>query len=344
MTLGAGLVASLLITLARPSIWPLAFVAFLLRGGIVVVLAPIVVLPSAVGLANVLAPAITSIAFGGGLEWIRLGLVLVLFVAVWACTAGVVAAAAEVELVRQVATEDDVRSSGPRADESPGRLRVGWPGVWRVVVVRLLALVPLLLAMAGAIPLVVEATYRELTDPSSAGLPLAVRVAGAVPLAISTVLLAWGASEIVAGLAVRGVVRGGLGIRHSLGVAAGRLVRNPLSTALSFVLPLLVFVAVLVVSALAAGLGRTTLRSVLADDAPAGIGLLALLVFVGLWAAGLVLVAATTAWRGAVWSVTAAGTIGAAPDGPAGDWRLPAGSGRLPEPGPRKADPERGDR
>ncbi len=68
MTLGAGLVAPLLITLARPSIWPLAFVAFLLRGGIVVVLAPIVVLPSAVGLANVLAPAITSIAFGGGLE------------------------------------------------------------------------------------------------------------------------------------------------------------------------------------------------------------------------------------------------------------------------------------
>ena len=46
MSAGAALVASLMVTLANPATWVLGLVTFLLRGGLLVVLAPIVVIPS----------------------------------------------------------------------------------------------------------------------------------------------------------------------------------------------------------------------------------------------------------------------------------------------------------
>ena len=88
MNPGATLVTSFLVTLVRPATWPLALASFLLRGGIVVLVAPIVVIPSAVGFANVIAPLLTSFVFGGlsvalvlavlaaagvGLAWVVIG-------------------------------------------------------------------------------------------------------------------------------------------------------------------------------------------------------------------------------------------------------------------------------
>ena len=64
MSLGATLSGSLLAVLDRPSTWPLALAGFLIRGGWLLVVAPIVVLPTAVGLANVIAPLLEDIAFG----------------------------------------------------------------------------------------------------------------------------------------------------------------------------------------------------------------------------------------------------------------------------------------
>ena len=51
-------------TLAAPATWPLALGAFLIRGGILLVALPILVLPTPVGLGDIIAPALTSIAFG----------------------------------------------------------------------------------------------------------------------------------------------------------------------------------------------------------------------------------------------------------------------------------------
>ena len=50
--------------LARPATWPLALLTFLLRGGLLLVAAPILVLPSAVGLANVVVPWLSALVFG----------------------------------------------------------------------------------------------------------------------------------------------------------------------------------------------------------------------------------------------------------------------------------------
>ena len=56
MSIGAALLASFLVTLVRPATWALALAAFLVRGGVLLVLAPIVVLPSAVGLGELPGP------------------------------------------------------------------------------------------------------------------------------------------------------------------------------------------------------------------------------------------------------------------------------------------------
>src|SRR4029077_7432695 len=60
MRLGAILVSSLLATLAHPISWPLALAGFLVRGGIVVFLLPIVALPSPVGLSDRIAATLSA--------------------------------------------------------------------------------------------------------------------------------------------------------------------------------------------------------------------------------------------------------------------------------------------
>ena len=97
MTAGATLVASLLLALARPRTWSLALATFLLRGGFLLVLAPIVVLPSAVALSNVLTPLLSTIVFHG-FGSIVLPLVIAgLGALLWLFGGGLVAAAAEAE-------------------------------------------------------------------------------------------------------------------------------------------------------------------------------------------------------------------------------------------------------
>ena len=100
MTVGATLVASLLAILGRPSTWPLGLATFLLRGGFLLVLAPIVVLPSAVGLGNVLAPLLETVVFRGVTPAIVMLLVtVVVALVVWLVGGGLLAAAVETELV-----------------------------------------------------------------------------------------------------------------------------------------------------------------------------------------------------------------------------------------------------
>ncbi len=61
---GGAILASLLVTLGRPAWWLLALAGFLVRGGFVVFLIPIVVLPSPLAVSNVVAPFIVPMALG----------------------------------------------------------------------------------------------------------------------------------------------------------------------------------------------------------------------------------------------------------------------------------------
>ncbi len=303
MTLGATLLISLLVVLARPSTWPLALATFLLRGGWLLVLVPIVVLPTPVGLANVIAPLLEDVAFGrriGGLA--ALVAVTGLAVMAWLVGGGLIAAAAEAEATRRLAADDEV-TGATTGTGRPGR-------VWRIVVVRLIAHVPLLVALGwGAIRLV-SVAYRELTVPSDVTVPVGLRVVMGAPDAVVGIILAWLIGESLGALAARRVVLLDEDVPGALRGALGRFVRHPARSLALVTLSTAVLAGVLALTGIAGGASLRALRVALGFGDPSWLSIGLLVAFVTLFAGGLVLVALVAAWRSAVWTVDPAGTFG----------------------------------
>ena len=88
MNSGGTLITALLVTLARPSTWVLALAAFLVRGGILVLCLPIVILPTPVGIANLVGPTLVDVVFGG----MSMGVVALAPRGAWGSILGLVAA------------------------------------------------------------------------------------------------------------------------------------------------------------------------------------------------------------------------------------------------------------
>ena len=110
---GGGSMAALLVTLATPATWPLALATFLVRGGVVLVLLPIVVLPTTVGLGNTFGPTLTSVAFGSvPLQVIVVAGAVGLVALAWVVVGGWLAAALEAEGARIVARDEEVVALG----------------------------------------------------------------------------------------------------------------------------------------------------------------------------------------------------------------------------------------
>lgn len=324
MTVGATLVASLLATLANPSIWPLALAAFLVRGGLLLVVAPILPIPSAVGLANGIGPLLTSFVFGG----VSADLVVVIVIVVvaglaWLVAGGLLAALAEVELIRIVAIDDDVVAATGGSSGTPGsgpdRVAAATPDprrdavlAGRILLARAVANAPLVAALAWGSARIVAAVYRELTNPSDVTSPVIVRVVREVPEAVALVILAWILGEIAGALATRRIVLGGDDAWRAVAAAIARMARHPLRVAVLWSVPTLALLAVVLPSYAAAAASWDALRAALADGTGPLTAIVSLLVFITLWVGGLVLLAVVAGWRAATWTVEGAGTYGGA--------------------------------
>jgi hypothetical protein len=336
MSLGGTLATALLVTLARPSSWVLALAGFLARGGIVVVLLPIVIVPSPVGLADIVAPTLLEFVFGGvSVGFIALIAVALAAILAWLIGGGLIAAAAEVELALMVATDD----------ESAGGPDVSRPGVETVdsaprrhpvlgaLAIRLAGQLPLFAVVAWGLPRIVAATYRELTIPGAVTVPIVWRVIGAVPEVVGALVLAWLLGEIVGGIAVRRLALDGHGVADSLGRAIVRIVRSPRRTLTLAVLPAVVLALVLVPAAAASGAAWHAVDVTMRDGAPPLTRGFALIALSGLWLGGLALTGVVCAWRQAVWTVERLaardGTFGAVPPVHPGEWNPDASSATL---------------
>lgn len=328
MTVGATLVASLLATLERPATWPLALAGFLVRGGLLLVLLPIVVLPTAVGLANVLAPILTSAVLTGLTSSVLIVIAATALGGVaWLLGGGLLAAATEAEGVRLVVEGEGV-SVPPRPDVA-----------WRILAVRLAAYVPLILALIFGATRIVAAAYREFTVPVDTVTPLALRVIKAVPDALALVVLAWLFGEILGAVAARRVVIADDGTLRALRLGLAHVVRRPLRCVALAVVPLLALIAVLVPSAAAAAASWSAIRASLEDGSGTLLTLGAVVILVAVWTGQLVLLGMVAAWRAAVWTVDASGTFGGVLSPPEGDWRRAAASGSLGDPASAAARP-----
>jgi len=324
MSVGAVLGSSLLATLAHPVGWPVALAGFLVRGGIVLFLLPIVVLPSPVGLSDLVAPSITLVALGDVPPQlvVLVGSILALSVAA-VLLAGWFAAATEAALVRDA----------PSWDETDPRIVIAAPRrgeAARVLGARLVAHLPLAAVLTWGAVRVVDATYRELSRPDEVTTPIALRVLGSVPEVVVLVVVAWIGGQIVGGIAARRVVLVGASVGGSLRAALAECVRRPAQTVILFLVPAAALLAVIVPTAAATASTWDRVRVAIADSVGAAEGIATLCVFVGLWLGGLILVSMVCAWRAAVWTLDAEQrTFGVIANGRPGDWSEPESSGTL---------------
>ena len=300
---GAALTGALLATLAAPATWPLGLATFLLRGGFVLVVLPIVVLPSPVGLGNFLAPVLVTVVLQGlSVEIAAIATLTALSIVTWIFVGGVVAATLEAEGARLVAGDDAV--SGAVFDigrDDPARSERIVAA--RILAARILAHAPTGAAIIWAALRFVDVAYRELTSPVDVTVPIVLRVLTGAPEAAVLLLIAWTAGEVVGGLAARRIVLDRSGVAGALREAVRATVHHPVGIILSFLIPLAGLVLVLLPSTLAATVAWSAVRVAMRSPAEMVLGTLAVLLFVSLWIVGLLLIAVTAAWRAAVWSV-----------------------------------------
>jgi hypothetical protein len=335
---GSTLLAASAVSIDRFALWPFALAGFLARGGIVVFLLPIVIMPTPSGVENVIAPAVTSFAFGlVSQEFVAIVIAIAVSLVTAIVLGGLAGAWVDVQLVRAVAPDRP-------ADESRSRERRGM--VLRAFGVRFLSHLPLWLALSWGAVRIVQATYAELVTPFEVVTPLAFRVLTAVPDAIAVVLGTWILGEAAGGLGVRRLILRDAGVARASVGGWLDLARHPMSSVATIVTTN-VGVGVAVVPALLAStaawswLRTTILGGSGAVEAGASLALL-----VGVWLAGLLLASAATAWRSVVWTAEAArhdspraatgpvselsgGTFGDAARRRPGDWSSSDSSGRL---------------
>jgi hypothetical protein len=274
-------------TLARPDLWPAALVAFLARGGAVVVALPFLVLPTPIGIAAWIGADAIS-ANGPAVRLVVLAVVAAL-VAGGTVVLGMVAAGAADRIVLTDWAAD--------AGAGPSRTRGAAATVARVVTIRVVAAIPTVVAVAWAVPRIADAVYRQLTLPDDLASPLVLRVVAMAPEAVVAVALGLAAGELLAGPATVHVVVGGDGAWRSLGRVPGDLVRRPAALAGAYAAGIVLLLTGVGVP-LAAGVAAWDLarRSLAAGSDPlASAG--AVVLFVGALVMALAAAAAVAAWR-----------------------------------------------
>ena len=286
-------------TMARPSWWVMALAAFLVRGGFVVVLLPLVSLPSVSSLATVLAPPIEALALSRqSLEGALVGTVLISTLVGLLAVAGLAGSWLDLALLREAGD----------AEELDSRVRVVERSVWPAFGVRLAAHLPTFVALGYATVRIVIVTYEDLLAPGDPNIPIVARVVGRAPDAIALVVATWLLGEAIGGLAARRSVAG----EPVIGALRGAL--RDLLRARGLATWVLSNVVVLVAGALlvtVVGRSWEHLRTYLLDRVTDASLAAALLLLVSAWILCLALLAAALAWRATAWTIEAGRTSAA---------------------------------
>lgn len=329
MSRGVALGGGLTVTLATPTTWPLALASFLIRGGIILLVIPIIVVPTPVGLGNAFGPTLTAIALGQlPIEAVVGAGLAGLTIVVWLFGGGWLAAALEAEGAWMVEAKIAPQATGRRVDRSAA---AGRPAAGRILAARLVAAVPLVLVLAWASFRLVITTYNELTSPRDVTTPIVLRVLAATPEVVVAVVLAWMAGEIVGAIAARRIALTDDGVARALLAAVGECLRHPLSVLARFWIPTFVLGLVVVSSALASAAAWSATGDALVDGDPLRV-FVSVVALVFVFAVGLVLLGVVCAWRAAIWTIAEAirqGTFGGPIDRRSGDWRTEGSSATL---------------
>jgi hypothetical protein len=297
-----------------------ALAGFLLRGGIVVLILPSVVLPSVIGLAG--ATGVHAFGIDGHptpwlIEMVVIACVGAVFYLILALVAG---SLIDVWLIGAALDPERRDTKRPRS----------LPELWILLdlaAIRGLCAAPIALVIPWAGSRIYTASYDELTAPSNLVTPVAVRVVESAADAVLVVGLAWLASEVVGAIAVRRLVLLGTSVPRSIGGAIAQILRRPFSLAATVVVS---YGASVVATGLAVGATATafewcrvaarnqqviavTIVNTTRDFRPV-VFMLAAAVLCCAWVAALALSGISSAWRSAAMTSEALAVV------PVVDW------------------------
>jgi len=291
---------------------PVALAGFLLRGGILLLALPGVVLPSVIGIAG--ATGVDAISIDGRPTAWLLALIAVVVAAtfVWLAIASLVGSLVDVWLIR-MASEPRPERAHRRLELPPGSL------LMQLAAIRMTCLLPLAAALAWAASRIFNATYAELTTPTNLTSPLPLRVVLAAGDAVAVVAAVWLVTETIAAIAIRREVLAGRGFWRSIGGAAAQIVRRPISTAVTVAVSYAVSAAAIGLAMVVTSMAFDWCRIAARNQDPIAIKLgigdfatvrdfrpvafsLAAFAFALAWAAALALAALTSAWRSAAFT------------------------------------------
>jgi hypothetical protein len=281
-------------TVARPGWWIVALAAFLVRGGFLLVLLPLVSLPSASALATTFAPSIEAFALSRqSLEGAFLGTIAVSTVVAALGLAGYAGSWLDLALIRDAGEADELEAL---STSQP-------PSTWRAFGLRLVAHLPTFAALGYAVVRIVIVTYQELLSPGDPAVPIALRAIGRAPEAVAVLILTWLLGEAIGGLAARRFADGMTtvqAIRTSIReLVAGRGLATFLITN-----GVVLGVVVLLVAVAGRAVDRVRDDLIVAVD-PITLAA-ALLLLASVWVLGLALLGAALAWRATAWTLEAA--------------------------------------
>ena len=289
----ASMKTALAATMAHPAWWVLALAAFLVRGGFIVVLLPLVSLPSVPSLATTLAPPIEALVLSRqSLEGALIGTVLISTIVGLLAAAGLAGSCLDLALLREAGAAEEL-------DRKVQVVEWSW---WHAFGVRLAAHLPTFLALGYATVRIVIVTYEELLSPGDANVPIVARVLARAPDAIVLVVVTWLLGEAIGGLAAR---------RSAAGEPLIRALRGAVRDLLDWrgVATFVVSNAVVLVAGtlLVTMVGRSSehVRAYLLDGAGDVPLAAALLLLVSAWILCLALLAAALAWRATAWTIAA---------------------------------------
>ena len=288
------MLAALAASVGRPRWWVMALAAFLVRGGIVVVLLPLVSLPSAPALATALAPTIEALAMSRqSIQAALLGTALITLVVGVAIVLALTGTWLDNALAREAeaAAELDLQVPGVA------------PSAWRSLAIRLVAHLPTLVMLGYAAVRLVIVTYQELLSPGEPAVPIALRVLARAPDAIVLAVVAWLVGEALGGLAARRAAEG-----ETVGQSLRGAIRDLLHRrgAATFVVTDAVVVGVVVLLIAVVGRAAEHVRTYLFDRVDDVSLATALLLLVTTWVLGLAVLGAALAWRATAWTIEAA--------------------------------------
>jgi len=291
----ASMRGSLVTTLGHPEWWAMALAGFLIRGGILIMILPMISLPSVAQLATTLAPPIESIVMGGQtLAGALIGGFAIAGILVALGAAGMAGEWFDTALRLEAAADDDLEPAGV-----PVR-RVSLADSLRI---RLLAHIPTAAALTYGTVRVIALTYDELLSPGDPAVPVVLRVLGRAPDVIVLLVVTWLVGEAVGPLAIRRVAAG-IPVRTALARSA-RQVASVRGLA-TLVATSALLLAIAVPFLLALGRASEHIRGYLLEGVDVVPLSAALVLLIGTWILGLSVLGAGLAWRSSAWTVEAA--------------------------------------